>query len=88
MSNMTPNTDPTLEAVKQMTGITGTYQDATIQGWIGEVRSFLLDAGVKEHNITPGIIARGVMDLWDYGSGTGQFSQYFMQRAAQLSWKQ
>ncbi|MCI9366311.1 MAG: hypothetical protein HFJ54_07320, partial [Clostridia bacterium] len=34
-----------------------------------------------------GIIARGVSDLWNYGSGGTSFSPYFMQRAIQLSGK-
>ena len=48
---------------------------------------FLKDAGIREDKITAGIVARGVADLWNYGSGDGQFSAYFMQRATQLSYK-
>lgn len=77
----------TLEGVKAATGITGEYQDDTIQEWIDEVVAFLKDAGVREANITDGIVARGVLDLWNYGSGEGKLSEYFLQRAAQLSYK-
>lgn len=77
----------TLEGVKKATGITGEYQDDTIQEWIDEVVAFLTDAGVKDANITDGIVARGVLDLWNYGSGEGKLSEYFLQRAAQLSYK-
>lgn len=77
----------TLQEVKNALGITGEYQDNTLQEYFDEVVSFLIDAGVAERNITSGIVARGVSDLWNYGSGDGKLSQYFMQRAAQLSYK-
>lgn len=76
-----------LEQVKANLGITGTFQDNTIQGWIDEVKAFLIDGGVAESNITNGIISIGVKDLWNYGSGDGSFSNYFLQRATQLSYK-
>lgn len=76
-----------LTTVKQALGITGSYQDNTIQAWINETVAFLQDAGVAEGNITSGLVARGVADLWNYGSGDGKFSTYFLQRAAQLSYK-
>ena len=76
-----------LADVKNALGITGTYQDATLQEYIDEVVSFLVDAGVTESNITCGIVARGVSDLWNYGSAEGKLSQYFYQRASQLSLK-
>lgn len=76
-----------LTKVKNALGITGTYQDATLNEYIDEVISFLKDAGVKEVNITSGIVARGVIDLWNYGEGKGELSAYFMQRATQLSYK-
>ena len=47
----------------------------------------LRDAGVLENNITPGIVTRGVSDLWNYGAGEGKFSEYFLQRATQLAYK-
>lgn len=77
----------TLEDIKNALGITGTYQDATLQIYFDEAVTFLKDAGVKESNITAGIVARGVSDLWNYGMGEGKLSPYFMQRAAQLSYK-
>lgn len=76
-----------LNKVKTALGIEGTYQDDTVQEYIDEVVAFLKDAGVAEGNITAGIVARGVSDLWAYGSGNGQLSEYFMQRATQLSYK-
>ena len=37
-----------LEEVKKRLGITGEYQDDTIQGYIDDVKQFLLDGGVKK----------------------------------------
>lgn len=76
-----------LDSVKLALGITGTFQDATISKYIDEVVAFLKDAGVSAANVTPGIVARGVSDLWNYGAGEGKLSAYFIQRAAQLSYK-
>lgn len=76
-----------LADVKTALGITGTYQDATLQQYIDEVVAFLNDAGVASANITSGIIARGVSDLWNYGAGEGKLSSYFMMRASQLALK-
>lgn len=78
----------TLNDVKNALGITGDYQNTTLQIYFDEVIEFLTDAGVAEANITKGIVARGVSDLWNYGGAEGKLSQYFMQRAAQLSYKQ
>ena len=77
----------TLAQIKNALGITGTYQDDTLTVYMNEVVDFLKDSGVAEANITDGIVARGVSDLWDYGSGTGKLSTYFMQRAAQLAYR-
>lgn len=79
--------DVTLEKVKKAAGISGNYQDETVQEWYDEVIDFLIGAGVKREKITTGIVARGVFDLWNYGAGEGVLSPYFMQRAAQLALK-
>ena len=76
-----------LNKVKNALGVTGTYQDNTLQVYVDEVVAFLVDAGVKEANITDGIIARGVSDLWNYGAGEGALSEYFKMRATQLALK-
>lgn len=78
---------PTLANVKTALGITGNYQDSTLQIYFDEVVAFLIDAGVAEAHITDGIVARGVADLWNYGAGEGKLSEYFMQRATQLAYK-
>lgn len=76
-----------LENVKNALGITGTYHDVTLQIYIDEVIAFLNDAGVASVNITNGIVARGVSDLWNYGAGEGKLSEYFRMRATQLALK-
>lgn len=76
-----------LNGVKNALGITGDYQDEALTEYISEVVDFLRDAGVTERHITNGIVARGVSDLWNYGSGEGRLSQYFIQRATQLALK-
>lgn len=78
-----------LEQVKTGLGITGTYQDNTIQTYIDEVKAFLIDAGVSDSVIEAnvGIVIRGVADLWNYGSGGTSLSPYFIQRASQLALK-
>lgn len=81
----------TFEKVKSMLGITGAYQDNTIQAYIDEVKQYLIDGGVAKETVeastSAGIIARGVTDLWNYGAGEGKLSQYFKERAIQLAMK-
>lgn len=77
----------TLDDVKAALGITGDYQDSTIQVYYNEVIAFLNDAGVSAEKITAGIVSRGVSDLWNYGGAEGKLSEYFIQRASQLAYK-
>ena len=79
--------DDYLDDVKNALGITGDYQDETLKIYINEVVAFLVDAGVSNGNITSGLVARGVSDLWNYGGAEGKLSEYFIQRATQLSYK-
>lgn len=76
-----------LTKVKKGLGVTGTDLDATLGEYIDEVVAFLKDAGIAESNIPAGLVTRGVSDLWNYGAGEGKLSEYFMQRATQLSYK-
>lgn len=80
-----------LEQVKANLGITGNYQDNTIQGYIDEVKQYMLDGGIDTEIVDAessiGIITRGVADLWNYGSGGTSLSPYFMQRVVQLAMK-
>lgn len=79
-----------LNEIKTGLNITGTYQDKTLSLYIDEVKNFLIDAGVSEEiinsSVSVGVITRGVSDLWNYGMGTANLSDYFMQRAFQLKY--
>ena len=77
-----------LEKIKIALGITGTYQDETLKLYILEVKEYLLNAGISpktlDSSAAVGVITRGVSDLWNYGAGNAQLSEYFIQRATQL----
>lgn len=77
-----------LTKVKSGLGITGTDLDTTLTEYIDEVVDFLEEAGISEANIPAGLVTRGVSDLWNYGNGEGKLSEYFFQRATQLSYKE
>lgn len=74
--------------VKKGLGITGDYQDGTLNVHIDEVKQYMLSAGVSQatidSQISIGTIIRGVSDLWDYGSGSTGLSPYFIERCIQL----
>lgn len=74
-----------LPKIKKAKTITGHFHDDALLIVIEEVLSYLIDAGVKEKNITVGVVARGVSDLWDVPDG--KLSDYFIQRAKQLALK-
>lgn len=80
-----------LQSVKDALGITGDYQNATLTVYIDEVKAYMESAGVSRDQLdsiaSAGVIARGVADLWNYGSGTGKLSDYFFQRVTQLSYR-
>lgn len=83
--------DTLIDKVKSALGITGTYQDNTLNVYIDEVKEYMLDAGVPESvvnsDVSAGVISRGVTDLWNYGSSGGKLSEYFYQRVGQLVYK-
>ena len=81
-----PVEDPMLTSIKRALNIGGTYQDAALTEYINEVKAYLKAAGVSEANMTPGLVARGVADLWQYGAGEGKLSQYFYERAIQAAY--
>lgn len=80
-----------INTVKSMLGITGTFHDETITAYIDEVRSYMINAGVEAETVDSaqavGVIARGVSDLWDLGSGSAALSPYFKERVIQLAYK-
>lgn len=75
-----------LTAVKNALGVTGTFTDNTISVYIDEVVDYMSGAGVSAAIIaaSPGVIARGVSDLWDNDGGNVRFSPYFHERVTQL----
>ena len=87
---MTALTDTELlDRVKKALGITGTYQDDTLNIYIDEVKEYLVSAGVDttvvNSSMAIGVICRGVADLWNYGNAGTELSSYFKERAIQLS---
>lgn len=78
-----------LEKVKKAIGVGGTYHDETLMIYIDEVKEYMLAAGVNKNIVNGrkalGAICRGVLDLWNYGSGNTTLSNYFIQRVIQLS---
>jgi hypothetical protein len=81
-----------LAEVKLRIGVTGSYQDDKIQGYIDDVKLFMSDAGVAgtvmESKQIVGAVARGVSDLlYGYGGGDGDFSEFFYRRVTQLTYQ-
>lgn len=78
-----------LTSVKNALGVTGTYQDNTLNVYINDIKDYLLSAGVPseqvDSEVSAGVISRGVADIWNYGSGDGKLSSYFYERVIQLS---
>lgn len=78
-----------IEQVKIRLGISGSYHDTLIGALCDDVKAYMLSGGVSsevlDSNMSIGCIARGVADLWNYGSGDGKFSEVFYQRVIQLS---
>lgn len=78
-----------LERVKSGLGITSDFQDDLLTIYIDDVKAFMIAAGVPETTAADtsavGCILRGVIDLWNYGSGGVGFSDYFKMRVTQLA---
>lgn len=76
-----------LTSVKAALGVTGTFTDNTISIYIDDVIDYMSGAGVSQGIIaaSPGVIARGVSDLWDNDGGNVKFSPAFHERVAQLA---
>lgn len=77
-----------LAKVKSGLGVTGDFQDDTLQVYIDDVKAFLKSAGVADDVVksdaSVGCIMRGVADLWNYGNGNATLSDYFRMRLIQL----
>lgn len=77
-----------VEKIKTRLGITGDYHNELMSVYIDDVKAYMRSAGVSalilDDSRSIGAIARGVADLWDFGSGNGKFSEVFFQRTIQL----
>lgn len=79
-----------VKAVKIARGMTGTFepQDSQLAIDIDDVIGLMVDGGVPEavanSEASAGVIARGIEDIKYNG---GKLSEYFWQRAIQLSYK-
>ncbi len=77
-----------LEQVKKLLGITGKFQDETINGWIDEIKQLMIDGGISPSIVndvkSAGIIAKGIDDVYFQKTN---LSNYFWQRATQLAYK-
>ena len=77
-----------LDQVKKLLGITGKFQDETIQGWIDEIKQLMIDGGIPSSIVddvkSAGVIARGIDDVYFQKT---HLSNYFWQRATQLAYK-
>ncbi len=80
--------DELLLKVKTALLIEGDYHDEMLKLYIYEVLDYMRSAGVSDDTLQSekviGAVARGVTDLWNFGSGNGKLSEYFYQRIIQL----
>lgn len=80
--------DTLLSKVKTALLIEGDYHNDMLKLYIDEVLDYMRSAGVPEDTLQSdriiGAVARGVTDLWNFGSGNGKLSEYFYQRVIQL----
>lgn len=80
-----------LEKVKEVLGIGGEYQNATLKLLINEVIEDMVDSGVNRDvamsEKAVGAVAIGVNDLWNYTAGEVKHSPYFDSRCIKLSYE-
>ena len=78
-----------LSKIKNGLGIASDHLDETLKIYIEDVKAFMISAGVAQEvadsSASVGCILRGVADLWNYGSGSVDFSDYFKMRLTQLA---
>lgn len=74
-----------LSEIKTRLSVTGDFHDGLFTALAEDVKEYLTSAGADaESPAAVGVIARGVADLWNFGSGDGKFSEVFYQRVSQL----
>ena len=77
-----------LSKVKKALGMNGEYQDELLEIYIASTMDFMKNAGISEIAIrdkkSVAVITRGVIDLWSFLGGKGQFSALFKEMVEQL----
>ena len=75
-----------LASVKSALGVSGTYMDTTLTGYIDIVTAYMARAGVSAALIAESafIVARGVNDIWN-NDGQADFSPLFRDMVSQLA---
>lgn len=80
--------DELLQEIKTRLTITDTYHDPMLSAYIEDTKDYLRSVGITDELLNDkkalGIIARGVIDLWNNNPSEGSFSKMFYQRAIQL----
>ena len=78
-----------LAKVKLALGETSDFADNMLSVYIDEILDYMRNAGVSDSiaNVSAGVVARGVSDLWDNDGGNVKFSAYFHERVTQLALK-
>lgn len=80
--------DEILQEVKIRLAITDTYHDKLLSSFIQDTKDYLTSVGITNELLADkkslGILARGVVDLWNNKPSDGEFSKVFYQRAIQL----
>lgn len=74
-----------LTSVKKALGVSGTYMDDTLTGYIDTVIAYMSRAGVSGALITESasVVARGVNDIWN-NDGAAKYSPLFVDMVSQL----
>lgn len=75
-----------LESVKKALGVSGTFMNDTLTGYIDNVTAYMSRAGVSADLIAESayVVARGVNDIWN-NDGTAKFSPLFRDLVTQLA---
>ena len=75
-----------LASVKQALGVSGTSMDNMLTVYIDTVTRYMAGAGCTDADIaaSPGIVARGVSDIWTNTAGDAKLSPIFYDMVGQL----
>lgn len=79
------------EVLKSLGILDGSGVEDSVKPYYNTIVSYCLGAGVTDEKLLSessiGLVARGISDIWNYGSGTGVLSEFFFQSLAQLVYK-